>query len=524
MLLDSLITGNIVTMDPSRPYAHQMGVWNGLIVGFDEEIDGLEPRETHDFANECIVPGLIDGHTHLASTGFLLQETNISSDRSISAVLRRIARALEQHKPSEWLEIRGYDQRNIGRHITMEELDHVAPSTPVLLRHVSSHALVANSAALAQVGSADIRAQIQRSDGLVFEKMQDIFRNLVEPYKLTKIERAVKASARQALSQGVTTCIDAGVGRGLCSQSEIDARAYTNLQSRDELGIRVQLMPCADYLHSAKAHIDDHAESVLDLGLQQGFGSDHVWLGPTKMWFDGGMMARSAAFTKPYAGTDNCGELAEDEEELKQRLIEAHLSGWDIAAHAIGDRAIDSALSAFEEAYRLLPVANRRHRLEHGAVIRPDHIDRLRKLSVSIGTQPCFITFSGDDFQQILGNRRTRQLYRGKSLNDAGIRLIGSTDRPLPGTPLRGMQTMIDRKSASGNEIAPAEALSAIDALKAYTINGAWAARREDKIGTLASGKYADFAVLTKNILKARAHELGETEVAATFVEGQRRY
>lgn len=524
MLLDSIFTGDIVTLEPQRPFARKMGVWNGLIVGFDEELDGLEARETHAFKDECLVPGLIDGHTHLASTGLLLQEASVTTDRSIEAVLTRISHALEGQELSEWLEVWGYDQRNIGRHITMSELDQVAPSTPVLLRHVSSHALVANSAALSRIDSAESRDQVKRNDGLVFEKMQDIFRELVEPYKLPKIERAVKASAKQALSEGITTCIDAGIGRGLCSQSEIDARAYMNLQARDELGIRAQLMPCVDYLHPVKAHGDDHAASVLDLGLLQGFGSDHVWLGPAKMWFDGGMMARSAAFTQPYEGTDTCGDLAEDENVLKQRLIDAHRSGWDIAAHAIGDRAIDSALSAFEEAQRLSPDVNRRHRLEHGAVIRPDHIDRLRKLSISIGTQPCFITYSGDDFQQIMGQMRSQQLYRGKSLVETGIKLIGSTDRPLPGTPLRGMQTMIDRKTNSGNDVALHESISANDALRSYTVNGAWAARRDDKIGTLAAGKYADITVLNKNILETRAEEIGETEVIATFVEGERRY
>lgn len=524
MLLDTILIGDIVTMEPSRPFARKMGVWNGCIVGFDEEIDGLEGSDILSFENQCIVPGLVDGHTHLATTGLLLQETNISTDYSIEAVLARISSTLNQQDPSEWLEVWGYDQRNIGRHVTIEELDHVAPSTPVLLRHVSSHALVANSAALSLVECREAREQIKRNGGLVFEKMQDVFRRLVEPYRVSKIERAVKASSKQALSEGVTTCIDAGIGRGLCSQSEIDMRAYVNLQEKDELGIRVQLMPCADYLHPLKAHTDDHAVSALDLGLLQGFGSDHLWLGPTKMWFDGGMMARSAAFTQPYEGTDTYGELAEDEELLKQRLIDAHCSGWDVAAHAIGDRAIDSALNAFEEAQRIAPDENRRHRLEHGAVIRPDHISRLRRLSISIGTQPCFITYSGDDFQQIIGKERSAQLYRGKSLVDDGIRLIGSTDRPLPGTPLRGMQTMIDRKTISGSKVGPEESLNVTDALNAYTVNGSWAARREDRIGTLATGKYADITILNTNILETDVETIGEIEVVATFVDGIRRY
>lgn len=501
-----------------------MGVWKGQIVGFDEEIIGLEAQEQHVFDTGCLIPGFIDGHTHLATTGLLLQGVDISSERSTDAALAHIAAAAISKNSHDWLEVWGYDQRNIGRHLTVEELDEVAPSMPIVLRHVSSHASLVNSRALSLIKDPEIRRQIEHDDGLVFEKKQDVVRDLVEPYRVSKIQDAIKAGAQQALSEGVTTCIDAGVGRGLCSYSEIDVRAYIDLHNRDELGIRVQLMPSADYLHPLSAHEDDYAVAALDLGLLQGFGSDDIWLGPTKIWFDGGMMARSGAFTAPYQGTDFCGNLAEDEGVLKQRVIDAHLSGWDVATHAIGDRAIDSALSAFEEAQRIAPDPGRRHRLEHGALIRPDQISRLRKLSISIGTQPCFIAYSGDDFYEIMGPERAHQLYRGRSLVDAGINLIGSTDRPLPGTPLRGMQAMIDRKSIGGKAVGPDEGLDVLEALTAYTINGAWAARRENRIGTLAAGKYADITVLDRNILDVHADGIGDTNVLATFVNGVRRF
>ncbi|SEB74674.1 hypothetical protein SAMN04489806_1670 [Paramicrobacterium humi] len=524
MLLDTVITGNILTLEPSRPRARRMGVWQGRIVGFDEEIESLEAREHEAFETGCVVPGFIDGHTHLATTGMLLAGVNASEDRSVDAVLHRIVDALDQQGTDEWLEVWGYDQRNIGRHLTMEELDGVAPKTPVVLRHVSSHASLVNSTALSLIRDPELREQIERADGLAFEKTQDAIRDLVEPYRVAKIEAAVRASAQLVLSEGVTTCIEAGIGRGLCSHSEIDMRAYLNLHRKGELGIRVQLMPCIDYLHPLRAHEDDYAASTLDLGILQGFGSDDIWFGPTKMWFDGGMMARSAAFTQPYEGTDYCGELAEDEEELRDRLIKAHRSGWDVAAHAIGDRAIDSALSAFEGAQRLAPDPSRRHRMEHGALIREDHISRLRNLAISIGTQPCFITYSGDDFYKIMGPERAHQLYRGRSLLDAGVRLIGSTDRPLPGTPLRGMQTMVDRTSNGGQVVGPNEGVTPLEALQAYTLSGAWAARREQRLGSLAVGKYADITVLDRNILDQGVNALGEATVTATFVNGIRRY
>ncbi|PMB98992.1 amidohydrolase [Brevibacterium luteolum] len=524
MLLDTIVTGNIITMDSARPRAKRMGIWNGQIVGFDDDLVGLSARDQEAFTDGSIIPGFIDGHTHLATTGMKLQGLDVSSERSVEAVLRCIAEAVTGIEPGEWVEVWGYDQRNIGRHLTPAEIDEAATQTPVVIRHVSSHACVLNTKAIDLLPGADLRAKVTEDGGLVFEKMQDLVRDLVEPYRLSKIEKAVEAAARLSLSEGVTTSIDAGVGTGLTSHSEIDVRGYFNLQQRDALGIRVQLMPCMDYLHPLKTHADDYATAALDLGLQQGFGGDQLWFGPAKMWFDGGMMARSSAFNEPYEGTDFKGELAEDKDVLQNRLIEAHLSGWDVAAHAIGDYAIDCAIEAFEEAQRLAPDKSRRHRIEHGALIREDHIPRLAKLSMSIGTQPCFVTFSGDDFRDIMGPARSQMLYRGRSLINAGVRLIGSTDRPLPGAPLVAMKALMDRKSATGQVVGEGENVTVVEALSAFTVNGAWAARREDRIGTLAAGKYADWTVLSEDLLEAVPETVGDAEVLATYVNGVRRY
>lgn len=524
MLLDTKFTGNIITMDHRRPRAQSMGVWNGLIVGFDEELDGMQAAEQHDFGTGSLVPGFFDAHTHLAATGMNLQGADVSEERDVNGLLIRVAEEAAKLAPGEWLEIWGYDQRNIGRHVTPQELERAAPQNPTVVRHVSSHVSVLNIRGISLLPDGEAKAKIEREDGLAFEKMQDLVRDLVEPYRLSKIESAIRAAAQLALSEGVTTSIEAGVGRGFCAHSEIDVRAFINLHQRDELGIRVQLMPCIDYLHPLLAHPDDHATSVLDLGLQQGFGGDDLWLGPTKLWFDGGMMARSAAFTEPYEGTDFYGALAEDESELQQRVIEAHRSGWDVAAHAIGDYAIESAITAFEEAQRIAPDSNRRHRIEHGALIRDDHLKRLARLSMSIGSQPCFITYSGDDFHGIMGPNRAHKLYRGRTLLDAGVRLLGSTDRPLPGTPLLGIKALMDRKTTTGQVLGVGEELTGAEALAAYTLDPAWAARRENRLGTLSAGKHADITVLSEDILSASADAIGSAGVLATFVGGVRRF
>lgn len=522
MIADALfVNARVITMDPARPSAERFAVWKGRILGLDEEVDGLRAHRTVDLEGRTVVPGFVDAHTHLGWTGMRSISLNVRDERTKEGVLARITEEARSGSGGGLIEVTGYDQRDIGgAHVTAEELDRAAPGRAVWVKHMSGHLSVVNAAALAE---ADDRERVERAlaaEGLLLEEEQELVSDLVLPYPIELLERALSIAGRQCLEDGVTACVDAGIGAGLASLSALELAAYQRLRERGELPVRVKLMPFHGVLHEVDGHPEDGMAAGIDLGITEGFGDERLVLGPVKFWFDGGMMARTAAFTHPYAGSENLGLLTDDAETRSRQVVAAHVSGWNVAIHAIGDAAIDAAIDALRAAAEAMPRDDARHRIEHGAVIREDQLAALRDLGVTIVAQPCFLWTSGDDFAEIMGAERTLQLYRGRSIVDAGIPYVASTDRPHVGTPLRAVQVLVERKSSTGRPLAPAEALTADEALRAFTITAAKVAGWDHAIGSLEPGKLADFVVLGADPRTVAPGEIGDIAVHRTYIEG----
>lgn len=314
----------------------------------------------------------------------------------------------------------------------------------------------------------------------------------------------------------------AGVGLGLIGRSPVEAAAYQLARDRGTLQTRVELMAAADNLHPLHAHANDSITTGLDLGLYSGFGDDRLRLGPMKIWLDGSLIGRTAAVTEPFCNYDHpTGIYQNDPEEMRQLIVEAHRAGWRVAAHAIGDRAVDLALDAFADAQRAAPRPDVRHRIEHSGVVRPDQLDRYAELGVVPVPQAHFLYSVGDAMAQALGPARTPWMYRHKSFLDRGCRVPGSSDRPVaPGAPLLGMQSMVQRLSHAGLVLAPNERVTAEQALRAYTLDAAWASHDEGRRGSITPRKYADFVVLSDDPVDVNVAQIGAIEVIATFIDG----
>jgi hypothetical protein len=206
-------------------------------------------------------------------------------------------------------------------------------------------------------------------------------------------------------------------------------------------------------------------------------------------------------------------------------IIAAHQAGWRVAAHAIGDRAIDLALDAFDAANSKYPRADPRHRIEHFAAARPDQVARVAALGVIPVGQGRFATELGDGMLSSVGADRASWLYRQRSLLDAGVVLPGSSDRPVvTGTPLLGIHDMVNRRSASGAPFNAAEAVTAAEALRAYTWGSAYASKAEHAKGSVEVGKLADFTVLSEDPTAVSPGRIAGLEVVATVIDGQFRY
>jgi predicted amidohydrolase YtcJ len=520
---------NIITMDPARPAASRLGIWRGQVAGVDEQIDGLPAGTEVSLGGATVVPGFLDAHTHLAWAGIAARSTSLASCQSVAEALAEIGRAARAVPPGAWADISGYDQRPLGRHLTCHDLDTVAAGRKLFILHSSGHASLVNSLVTDLLPASGWQHQPGvmldadgQPTGMFAEEAAGLIAALRNPYSLAELTSALSLAAAQCTAQGITFCAEAGLGGGMSFRSPVEALAFQRAQDGPEFPLRAQLMISREMFGPVASAPGDDVAQAFPLGLRTGLGSARLSLGALKIWLDGGMRIRTAAVTQPYAGSENTGMLAAELPEMAQLAEDAHAAGWQLALHAIGDAAVDAALDIFARAQRRAPRADARHRIEHAGLIRPDQLARLRDLNVIAVIQPSFLYESGADYAAIVGPERSDWLYRGRSLLDAGITVAGSSDRPVAGgAPLQAMQFMVERLTAGGAPVGPGEAITAAEALAAYTTGAAYACRVEDQLGSLTAGKLADLAVLSADPRRVPGSQIGQIEVLATAVGGQ---
>jgi predicted amidohydrolase YtcJ len=520
-------------MDRDRPKAATVGVLHGRVVALDDDCRGLDARLVVDLGGRTLLPGFVDAHNHLAWAGQAAGALDLSNATTVESALQSIADAAARVPAGGWVDVVGYDQRPFGRHLNRHDLDTVSAGRRVYAIHTSGHAHLVNSAVLADVpanlGATDdpgiVRSEDGEPTGLFLEEATRIVNAVRTPYSVGELTDAIVTAGRICAGQGITFVAEAGVGGGLTSRSPVEVLAYQDAVASGRFGLRAQLMISLDALRPTSAHPDDNLTHAFAFGVHSGFGSDRLSFGATKAWLDGGMMARTAALTAPYAaGGEHAGSgtLATEIADIGERARAAHAAGWQLALHAIGDRAIDAAMEIIESAQAARPRPDARHRIEHCGLVRPDQLSRLNRAGIVAVTQPTFLYAFGDDYARIMGPSREDWLYRGQSYSDAGVALAGSSDRPVAdGAPLRAIQFLVQRRTRTGRVVGEREAMSVTDAVRAYTVGAAYACRVEDRVGSVTEGKYADLVVLDEDPWLVRPEELADIPIVATAVGGQ---
>lgn len=535
----ALVNATVLTMDPARPRASSVAIAGGRI----EALDAGPARADRvvDLRGAAVLPGFHDAHNHMIGFGMSLAEVELGSPPvgSLDELYAAIARRAETTAQGEWVIGGGYDQNKLGAHPDRDALDRAAPGRRVWLRHTSGHMCVVNSVVLADLGLDAHGAEVHggrvatdpggRPTGLLEERAQLLVGSLVYPYPLAVLTGAIARAAEQYLAEGVTSVTEAGIAGGWVAHSPAELAAYQAARDQGRLGVRVELMAAAETLHPLGAHAADNLVVGLDLGISSGFGDDWLRLGAVKIFADGSLVGRTAALHDPYAGDGPAepgrGYLQADADHLTAAIIAAHRSGWQVATHAIGDLAIDVVLDAYERALAQYPRRDPRHRIEHFAVVRPRQVTRAASLGVIGVPQGRFATELGDGMLAAVGPARHGWLYRQRSLLEAGMVLPGSSDRPVvTGAPLLGIADMVNRRTASGEPFNPGEAVTAGQALRAYTWGSAYASRQEHVKGTIAPGMLADLVVLSEDPTAVSPERIAGLAVLATIVGGRCRY
>lgn len=544
MRIDTIIeNARITTVDPNRPAATRIGILNGRIVGIDEELDGVDAAARVDLGGAPVVPGFNDAHFHFSMVGLEMVQLDLtpSTTPDLETLYARVSDFAASRPEGAWVLAQGYDQNKLGgAHPDREVLDRISGGRPVYLLHNSHHMAVVNTEALRRAGHTDPEALTapvggdlgRRSDGtfsgLLQEQAMTLVTHVLRPVAQEDLIEGLAAASRWCLQHGITSATEPGVGGTMIGHGPADVRAYQVARERGLLRTRLTLMPYIDALHTIGDIGAGPAQPGwgMDLGVRSGFGDEWVRLGPVKVMSDGSLIGRTAAMCCDYHDTPgNAGFLQWEQDELHDLLVSAHVNGWQIAAHAIGDRAIDVVLDAFEAGERQLSRSRARHRLEHVAVASDAQVDRIVRGGYIPVPQGRFISELGDGFAAALGAERLDLAYRMRSFVDAGVELPGSTDAPVvSGEPLSSLHDMVNRRSASGAVIGAREALTPAQALRAYTHGSAHAVHEEHFKGTIARGKAADLVVLSDDPTHAAPDRIRDIEVRATMIDGAFEY
>jgi predicted amidohydrolase YtcJ len=534
-----LVNANVLTMDPARPRAAAVAVAGGRVLAVDPDRAALGAREVVDLAGATVLPGFHDAHNHMAWFGLTLTEADLRPvvTPTLDELYAAVARQAEATTGQDWVVGAGYDQNKLGgAHPDRDGLERAAPGRRVWLRHTSGHMCVVSGAVLADLGLADrardvpggkvVTDQDGRPTGLLQETAQELVADMVRPYPVATLADAIDRAGTRYLSEGITSVTEAGIGGGWIGHTPVELAAYQAARDQGRLRVRVELMVVSDALRALAAHPDDGLELGLDLGIRTGFGDDWLRIGAMKIFTDGSLIGKTAAMTEDYAGLPgDRGYLQAEADQLAGLIIAAHRSGWQVAAHAIGDRAIDLALDAYAEAQRRYPRADTRHRIEHFATTRPDQVARTAELGVVPVPQGHFASEIGDGMLAAIGADRHGWLYRQRSLLEAGLTLPGSSDRPVvAGAPLLGIHDMVNRRTGSGAPFNAGEAITAEQALRAYTSGSAYASHAEHTRGTITPGRLADLVVLAEDPTAVSPDRIAGISVLATLVDGTARY
>jgi len=531
------VNANVITMDAQRPRASSFVALKDRIVAVgDGQMPEWGATRRVDLDGMTIVPGFNDAHNHMLNFGLTLCHLDVGhpAARSIQDVVRLVRERASGTPPGEWILARNYDENKLveKRPPTRQELDCVAPRHPVLIAQNSGHMCVLNSLGLQASGITDETpdpegGRIVRDDqghltGLLQERAQRLVEARSAQPRLAEVKRALARAGSHYLSEGITSTQEAGVG----AISPHQIRAFMEARREGLLNMRVYMMISAESFKHFPGRTPDRAHFGLDLGLATGFGDEHLKIGPMKIFADGSLIGRTCAMDEPYENEpDNTGFFAEDPEQLRLKILDAHRSGWQVAVHAIGDRAISTVLDAYEEALTSSPRPGSRHRIEHCGVLNASLIERIRRLGVVPVPQQPFISQLGDGFRRVLGEQRMKLCYPMKSFIRAGIPVPGSSDRPVVmGAPLLGIHDAVNQLTASGQPYVPEEAVGPEEALRFYTVGSAYASFEEDLKGSLAPGKLADFVVLDRDVTKVDKREIKETRVLCTVVGGKAMY
>jgi predicted amidohydrolase YtcJ len=537
---DLIIKGTIYTANESQPQVEAVAVLGEKIIfaGSAESADEYRGGKTQviELGEKIMTPGFIDGHAHLKNVGENELNLNLMTVKNFNEVVAKVREAVERSEPGTWIIGRGWHQdkwdtlpgKIVKGFPTHEELSKVSPENPVLLTHASGHAVLANRKAMdlagisvlskegkrmpSGSGGEIIRDEVGNPTGIFVERASELISELIPAGDSVRLTKAIDLAFQACVRNGLTGFHDAGTERDIIE-------LLYQYKKANRIPIRLNIM------------LDGWDRDLVYEWYKKGPDIDSTYrltIRSIKLYSDGALGSRGAWLLEPYSdrsGTSGMPLVSMD--TVLKSANDALKYGFQLCTHAIGDRANREILDRYEAAFRSNPgQTDHRFRIEHAQHIDPADLPRFASLGVIPAMQAIHMSSDRPWAIERLGKKRIEEgAYMWQTLLRSGARIVNGTDAPVePLNPIPCFYASVSRKTLEGvpdGGYESAEKMTRQQALRSYTIDAAYGEFAEEVKGSIEAGKYADFTVFSRDIMKVEEDSILQTSVEMTIVGGR---
>ena len=519
--------GNIITMNDLNPHVAAVGIDSDKIVAVGKITDVEEKLKNEydliDLKGKTLLPGFIDSHIHAIGGIFLLLYPSLKNIKNLNDLQDIIKKEASLREPDELLIAFGLDEEKLENPVipTKWDLDEACPDTPVFIFRHDIHIGIANSKLLELLDInndtiAPEGGEIKKNDkgeitGVLIENAINFIFKIIRLPNSKVIRETADKFFLDLAEKGVTS---------IHGVLELDRKG--GVENLGGIALPILKLIQENVLQNYYGiFFTANPKKILKIKkppLEEDNEFSKFKVGCLKAWLDGSFGAYTACMFEPFSNQPgNSGYCVIDEDILYERMKKAHNMELQIAIHAIGDKANKILVDLYQKLLEEYPRENHRHRIEHASMLTPEVIQRIKKLGLIVSCQPTFILSEYNWLEKRFGAKRCQIIYPFKSIVDAGIVIASGSDGPVEDpNPILGLHAMVNREG-----FIPEESISIEEALKTYTINGAYAAFEEKVKGSIEVGKLADFVILDKNPLEVPKDEIKEIRVLETIIRGK---
>ncbi|MFC2083795.1 amidohydrolase [Bacteroidota bacterium] len=520
----AFINGKVFTLNKNQPIAEAVLINDNKIinVGTSGQIKYFIDKNTEiiDLKNKLMIPGFIDCHAHIVIGGLYLLNIDLSKARNSNDFIKQLSN-YKTKNPGKWILGGNWNHQNweSNQLPNKDWIDEFSQDTPIFVNRMDYHMGLANSCALKlagitkyandPVGGTIVKDRKGEPTGILKDKAMDLIYKIIPIPSDSEFKNAIKATLNEAKKFGVTTIHDIS--------DKTHLKYFKYLENDKMLNCRIY----------SRLPIESHNEIIAE-NLNTQYNTDKLKLGSVKAFADGSLGSSTALFFEPYS--DNLHEYGLamnilENGDLKKWSLECDRNKLQLSIHAIGDKAVSDVIDIIKDITKINPKWDRRVRIEHAQHIREEDIKRCKELDIIVSAQPYHLYDDGCWALNKLGYKRLKNSWTFNSFLKSNVKLCFGSDWSVATlNPLMGIYSAVTRQTADGlNPIGliPEEKISIEQALKCYTLNAAYAAFDEERLGSIEIGKLADLVVLNEDIFSIEPYEIKDVEIGLTMIDGE---